>query len=93
MHGRQLYCLWVGPHFSFGEEVVFLWNRLTIIRFLTQSDGGGVRGLSSLYILREIMQAIKEIDESENGRNAETTTALPLPCNYFDFMIGTSTGG
>jgi hypothetical protein len=61
---------------------------------LTSSDGGGVRGLSSLYILREIMIKIKDLDE-EDGVNEriEEGDALPLPCNYFDFIIGTSTGG
>ncbi|KAJ2987846.1 hypothetical protein NUW58_g4285 [Xylaria curta] len=59
-------------------------------------DGGGVRGLSSLYILREIMKEIKRLDDEapagdrlEQGSNGR----LPLPCHYFDFIIGTSTGG
>jgi predicted acylesterase/phospholipase RssA len=47
-------------------------------------DGGGVRGLSSLLILREIMEEI----ERQSG--AKQT---PLPCEYFDLMGGTSTGG
>jgi patatin-like phospholipase/acyl hydrolase len=47
-------------------------------------DGGGVRGLSSLLILREIMEEI----ERQSG--AERT---PLPCEYFDLIGGTSTGG
>lgn len=47
-------------------------------------DGGGVRGLSSLLILREIMQEI------QRQIGAEDT---PLPCQYFDLIGGTSTGG
>src|ERR1700735_1756364 len=47
-------------------------------------DGGGVRGLSSLLILREIMEEIGR----QSG--AERT---PLPCDYFDLIGGTSTGG
>jgi patatin-like phospholipase/acyl hydrolase len=47
-------------------------------------DGGGVRGLSSLLILREIME---EIGRRTNA--AET----PQPCEYFDLIGGTSTGG
>jgi predicted acylesterase/phospholipase RssA len=47
-------------------------------------DGGGVRGLSSLLILREIMEEI------ERKSGAEKT---PLPCEYFDLIGGTSTGG
>ena len=46
-------------------------------------DGGGVRGLSSLLILRELME---EIGRRKNGN-------APLPCEYFDLIAGTSTGG
>ncbi|KAK4032049.1 FabD/lysophospholipase-like protein [Parachaetomium inaequale] len=43
-------------------------------------DSGGVRSLSSLMILRRLMAAVDP--------NA------PLkPCNYFDIIGGTSTGG
>jgi len=47
-------------------------------------DGGGVRGLSSLLILREIMEEIQR----QSG-----TPDTPLPCDYFDLIGGTSTGG
>ena len=47
-------------------------------------DGGGVRGLSSLMILRDIMEAIQ--GEAE-------TPEVPRPCDYFDLIGGTSTGG
>lgn len=47
-------------------------------------DGGGVRGLSSLLILREIMEEI--------GRQTRAPK-IPLPCEYFDLIGGTSTGG
>jgi patatin-like phospholipase/acyl hydrolase len=47
-------------------------------------DGGGVRGLSSLLMLREIMEEI------ERKTDAEET---PRPCEYFDLIGGTSTGG
>ncbi|KAI0098144.1 FabD/lysophospholipase-like protein [Nemania sp. FL0031] len=58
-------------------------------------DGGGVRGLSSLYILREIMREIKRLDDDApaGDRLEQLNEELPLPCHYFDFMIGTSTGG
>ena len=46
-------------------------------------DGGGIRGLSSLMILRDIMDEI--------GR--KTNTENPKPCDYFDLISGTSTGG
>jgi patatin-like phospholipase/acyl hydrolase len=40
-------------------------------------DGGGVRGLSSLYILKQLMETI----------------GVPKPCEFFDMIGGTSTGG
>ncbi|KAB5536133.1 acyl transferase/acyl hydrolase/lysophospholipase, partial [Coniochaeta sp. 2T2.1] len=43
-------------------------------------DGGGVRGLSSLMILRRLMAAVDH-------------DAPPKPCDYFDMIGGTSTGG
>ncbi|RDW65916.1 uncharacterized protein DSM5745_09655 [Aspergillus mulundensis] len=43
-------------------------------------DGGGVRGLSSLCILDELMRKV-------NPDNP------PSPCDYFDLIGGTSTGG
>ena len=43
-------------------------------------DGGGVRGLSSLHILKKLMETI------DPGRP-------PKPCEYFDMIGGTSTGG
>lgn len=47
-------------------------------------DGGGVRGLSSLLILREIMNDIGERTVVEDA---------PRPSEYFDLIGGTSTGG
>ena len=47
-------------------------------------DGGGVRGLSSLVILREIMEEVQR-----RAKMNET----PHPCTYFDLIGGTSTGG
>jgi len=43
-----------------------------------------VRGLSSLLILREIMEEIQRRSGAED---------TPLPCEYFDLIGGTSTGG
>jgi len=42
-------------------------------------DGGGVRGLSAL-ILQQLMEAVD-------------SDAPPKPCDYFDMIGGTSTGG
>jgi patatin-like phospholipase/acyl hydrolase len=43
-------------------------------------DGGGVRGLSSLQILDQLMTAINP-------------ASPPRPCDFFDLIGGTSTGG
>jgi hypothetical protein len=47
-------------------------------------DGGGVRGLSSLLILENIMEKIRETRGLHH---------VPRPCDYFDLIGGTSTGG
>ncbi|CAE6447000.1 unnamed protein product [Rhizoctonia solani] len=52
-------------------------NKLRPLRLLSL-DGGGVRGISSLRILKNIMDRIKP------GAR---------PCDYFDLIAGTSTGG
>ncbi|KAK5260285.1 hypothetical protein LTR40_004452 [Exophiala xenobiotica] len=103
--------------------------------FLLSFDGGGIRGLSSLFILRELMVQIQNIEKGDTTEPAEhsfcpmdyraprvntepvvngdgrrnTQRAVPadeqlepdrsgpeykyLPCHYFDFIAGTSTGG
>ena len=47
---------------------------------LLSLDGGGVRGLSSLMILEHLMYTINP-------------KSPPRPCDYFDMIGGTSTGG
>lgn len=48
------------------------------------SDGGGVRGLSSLLLLAETMSRLNGLVESDG----------PLkPVDYFDIIAGTGTGG
>jgi hypothetical protein len=47
-------------------------------------DGGVVKGLSSLFILREIMDEIQR----KTGPSTQ-----PLPSEYFDLIGGTGTGG
>lgn len=47
---------------------------------LLSLDGGGVRGLSTLLILKRVMEGINPVDP-------------PKPCDYFDMIGGTSTGG
>ncbi|KAH8926543.1 FabD/lysophospholipase-like protein [Atractiella rhizophila] len=53
-------------------------------------DGGGVRGLSELYILEQIMEQLGHqlFPDDPNPEKKELR-----PCDYFDLMCGTSTGG
>jgi len=51
---------------------------------LTTLDGGGIRGKSSLMILEKIMEHI---------RDSKGLAEVPRPCDYFDLIGGTSTGG
>jgi len=44
------------------------------------ANGGGVRGLSSLIILKYLMKRLNPFSP-------------PKPCEYFDLISGTSTGG
>ena len=54
--------------------------REPLTRCFTSLDGGGVRGLVSLLILRRLLYLV-------NHRSP------PKPCEVFDFIAGTSTGG
>ena len=52
-------------------------------------DGGGVRGLSSLYMLKELMaQAARQ---KTHDQPTEPKSVL-RPCELFDLICGTSTG-
>ncbi|KAF2671026.1 FabD/lysophospholipase-like protein [Microthyrium microscopicum] len=52
-------------------------------------DGGGIRGYSMLIILQEIMH--RTFVEME-GR-APKRHEIPKPCDHFDLIVGTGTGG
>lgn len=47
---------------------------------LLSLDGGGVKGLSALIILQQLMETV-------DPKNP------PKPCDYFDMIGGTNTGG
>lgn len=57
----------------FSDRTQQLLNSLT--------DGGGIRGLSTLIILKHLMKRINP------------TGPPPKPCDYFDLIGGTSTAG
>jgi hypothetical protein len=67
---------------ALGTTLLPLSTRLLISE--ASADGGGIRGISELLILDEIMSRIKH-----DLQLAE----LPRPCDYFHLIGGTSTGG
>lgn len=50
------------------------------------SDGGGVRGLSSLLILKALLEKVKEHAQLEPSHTLN-------PHDVFQLVVGTSTGG
>ena len=57
-------------------------------------DGGGVRGLSTLLILKSIFVEVARLDqEHANHHDFARQVQIARPCHYFDHMTGTSTGG
>ncbi|EON67931.1 hypothetical protein W97_07428 [Coniosporium apollinis CBS 100218] len=79
---------------KWAQQVLDPWDSLILTL-----DGGGIRGYSSLLILKRLMHEIAVWEEkldkeqgssSEPGRFKEQEL---LPCHYFDYMYGTSTGG
>jgi len=58
------------------------------------TDGGGIRGLSELLIIKELMHRLMVMDNAMRERDGRPhLTSLPKPCEYFDLIGGTSTGG
>jgi patatin-like phospholipase/acyl hydrolase len=53
-------------------------------------DGGGVRGVSSLYMLKELMAQVKRERRVDHPNEPPSTLR---PCDVFDLICGTSTGG
>jgi len=72
---RGLSLLSLGKDISFGH---YLGLNSSFI------DGGGIRGLSSLIILREVLYRIKVKDDLPD---------IPRPCDLFDLAGGSGTGG
>ncbi len=68
---------------SLGEHLLLI-HIVSASQITSLTDGGGIRGVSELFILDEIM---KRIQAHKNLPNT------PKPCEYFDLIGGTSTGG
>ncbi|KAI9832971.1 MAG: hypothetical protein M1826_000750 [Phylliscum demangeonii] len=52
-------------------------------------DGGGVRGYSGLILLQELMYRTYVQMEGKAPRRDQ----IPKPCDHFDLIVGTGTGG
>lgn len=63
---------------------IFCLTRLRDCSLIISIGNGGIRELSSLSILQNIMEKIPFIDN---------LSSEPLPCDYFDMICGTSNGG
>jgi patatin-like phospholipase/acyl hydrolase len=61
---------------------------LFLANIALSADGGGVRGLSSLLILDELMRQINDSIRALSGLHGNS-----LPHQIFDLVAGTSTGG
>ena len=63
-----------------------LADLITVVELMIPfgADGGGIRGLSELVILHEIMEQVKM---------RKGLADLPKPCDYFHLIGGTGTGG
>jgi patatin-like phospholipase/acyl hydrolase len=72
---------------SIGKPVLSMLLQANENAKSTTSDGGGIRGLSSLYIIQSIMKAL------QSKAKGEGVARQLLPCEYFDLIGGTSTGG
>ncbi|KAH7326831.1 acyl transferase/acyl hydrolase/lysophospholipase [Rhizoctonia solani] len=87
---------------SYGQRIAAAWR--VVFRPHTRTindpgplrllcfDGGGVRGLSSLFILKEFLHRVQNNPGFVRPGNIEKNGEI-LPCEYFDMICGTSTGG
>ena len=55
-------------------------------------DGGGIGGLASLFVLRQLMEEVAKIEKNEDHGSSWPYTEY-RPHHYFDLIGGTSAGG
>jgi hypothetical protein len=79
-----------------------------MLTWLSSIDGGGVKGYSSLLILKRLMEEIRSAERGETTSLEKNESSLSCPwtdCtkdpsdyeffmhHYVDYFVGTSTGG
>lgn len=57
---------------------------MSAMRRVLSLDGGGVKGMAILLVLKRLFRTIQR---------DEGLREMPRPCDYFDLIGGTSTGG
>ncbi|KAG6807330.1 hypothetical protein H0H92_007981, partial [Tricholoma furcatifolium] len=70
-----------------GLRLLALGTLIILVQFRSLNgslDDGGIRGLSELIILQEIMSQLKSLGKMES---------TPKPCEFFDVIGGAGTGG
>ncbi|KDR74883.1 hypothetical protein GALMADRAFT_249794 [Galerina marginata CBS 339.88] len=60
---------------------------------LLSLDGGGIRGLSELLMIKEVMHRLMFEENSKQRDDGIPPRGVPKPCDYFDLIGGTGTGG
>jgi predicted acylesterase/phospholipase RssA len=80
-HVENLFQIIETPEFRRADAIPTVPRGLNLLSF----DGGGVKGLFSLIVLERLMAEAQRLDGS--------TEFKKLPCEYFDLIGGTSTGG
>jgi len=79
---------------SLGKCLHFCFLVIASLTDNHRTDGGGIRGLSELLLLKEIMHRVMVDENADRKRDGRPLlTSLPKPCEIFDLIGGTSTGG